>query len=170
MRKSADRTTDVAAHLIGPFCVSVPNAGRRFVRPGTGCFLTSPTARRGFVGGGRITGLRCTATDQEWAVGTGRKARPWPSRSHTAFSRLRAALAVAMDLRAGGLSFVVSPVPGGDGEPLVRAGDEFGVAVYPFVVGQSFGWGEFALPGHLDAVLDLSSRSTPHHGPPACAP
>jgi hypothetical protein len=72
-----------------------------------------------------------------------------------AFSRLRAALAVAMDLRTGGLSFVVSPIPGGDGEPLVRAGDEFGVAVYPFVVGQSFGWGEFALPGHLDAVLDL---------------
>ena len=73
----------------------------------------------------------------------------------SAFWRLRAALAAAVDLRASGLSFVVAPVPAGDGEPLVRAGDEFGVAVYPFVTGQSFGWGEFSGPAHLDAVLDL---------------
>jgi spectinomycin phosphotransferase/16S rRNA (guanine(1405)-N(7))-methyltransferase len=73
----------------------------------------------------------------------------------TAFVRLRAALAAATDLRASGLSFVVAPVPAADGEPLVRAGEEFGLAVYPFVAGQSFAWGEFSGPAHRDAVLDL---------------
>ncbi len=73
----------------------------------------------------------------------------------TAFGRLRAALSAAMDLRASGRSFVVAPVPAAGGEPLVRAGAEFGVAVYPFVAGTSFEWGEFSSPAHRDAVLDL---------------
>ena len=73
----------------------------------------------------------------------------------TAFGRLRAALATAVGLRVSGRSFVVAPVPAGDGEPLVRAGEEFGVAVYPFVAGESFAWGEFSSTAHRDAVVDL---------------
>jgi hypothetical protein len=72
-----------------------------------------------------------------------------------AFGRLRAALAAARDLRACGRTFVVAPVAAGDGEPVIQVGDRFGVAVYPFVDGQSFDWGEFASPGHRLGVLGL---------------
>jgi hypothetical protein len=70
------------------------------------------------------------------------------------FRRLRAALATAMELRASGAAFVVAPAATGDGEPLARVNDGFGVAVYPFVDGQSFRWGEFT-PEHRRAVLPL---------------
>jgi hypothetical protein len=72
-----------------------------------------------------------------------------------AFDRLRACLAAATDLVDCGRTFVVAPLPAADGEPLVRANDQFGVAVYPFVEGQSFEWGEFATPAHRFGVLDL---------------
>jgi spectinomycin phosphotransferase/16S rRNA (guanine(1405)-N(7))-methyltransferase len=69
--------------------------------------------------------------------------------------RLRRALAAAAALRDLGHRFVVAPVPARDGEPVMRAGGRFGVALYPFVEGQSFAWGEFATPAHRRAVLDL---------------
>jgi Phosphotransferase enzyme family len=62
-----------------------------------------------------------------------------------AFERLRRALTAAADLQNQGCEFVIAPVPAERGEVLVRAGDEFGVAVYPFVDGVSFPWGEFSL-------------------------
>jgi spectinomycin phosphotransferase/16S rRNA (guanine(1405)-N(7))-methyltransferase len=71
------------------------------------------------------------------------------------FARLSAALAAAMDLRACGAEFVVAPVPTRDGEPLARVHDRFGVAVYPFADGQSFGPGEFSSPAHRLSVLGL---------------
>jgi aminoglycoside phosphotransferase (APT) family kinase protein len=71
------------------------------------------------------------------------------------FRRLRAALAVARDLHDCGRMFVVAPVPAGDGEPLVRVGDRFGVSVYPFVDGQSFVWGEFSSPEYRLGVVDM---------------
>src|SRR5690349_6787791 len=49
-----------------------------------------------------------------------------------AFGRLHHALAAAVDLRASGLEFVVAPVAARDGEPVVRAGHEFALALYPF--------------------------------------
>lgn len=49
----------------------------------------------------------------------------------------------------------MAPVPAAGGEPLVRAGDQFGVALYPFVDGQSFAWGDFAGPAHRCAMLRL---------------
>lgn len=73
----------------------------------------------------------------------------------TAFARLRAAFAAATDLLASGRTFVVAPMPDVDGEPLARAGHEFAIALYPFVQGQHFGWGEFSSPAHRHAVLDL---------------
>jgi spectinomycin phosphotransferase/16S rRNA (guanine(1405)-N(7))-methyltransferase len=71
------------------------------------------------------------------------------------FARLRAALTAARDLRDHGHAFVVAPVAALDGEPLARTGDRFAVALYPFVVGRSFSWGEFASPDHRRAVVDL---------------
>ena len=75
---------------------------------------------------------------------------PFPA----AYGRLRAALAAAQALRATGREFVVAPLPAGDGEPLTRRGDTFAVAVYPFVAGESFSWGDYA-PEHRRAVFDL---------------
>jgi len=83
-----------------------------------------------------------------------------------ALGRVRAALGAAIDLRACGRSFVVAPVPAVGGEPAVRAGTGFAVALYPFVAGQSFGWGEFSSPAHRRAVLDLV---TAVHTAPAAA-
>ena len=83
------------------------------------------------------------------------------------FARLRAALAAAMDLQACGRTFVVAPVPTRDGEPLARVDGRFGVAVYPFVAGQSFDWGEFSSPGHRLSVLDLLVNM--HTAPPAAS-
>ena len=67
--------------------------------------------------------------------------------------RLRASLRTAVALQRAGLDFVVAPVPSGrpavapggeppdaDGEPALRFGGRFAVAVYPFTEGQSFGW------------------------------
>jgi spectinomycin phosphotransferase/16S rRNA (guanine(1405)-N(7))-methyltransferase len=72
-----------------------------------------------------------------------------------AFGRLRAALAAAADLRNHGHAFVLAPVPAAGGDPLVRVNERFGAAVYPFVDGQSFAWGEFSAPAHRREVLDL---------------
>jgi spectinomycin phosphotransferase/16S rRNA (guanine(1405)-N(7))-methyltransferase len=83
-----------------------------------------------------------------------------------AFDRLRASLAVAVDLRARGCAFVVAPVPASAGEPVVRTRDRFGVALYPYVDGQSFEWGEYASPEHRRAVLDLVAAV---HGAPTAA-
>jgi Phosphotransferase enzyme family len=66
--------------------------------------------------------------------------------------RLRASLWSAVALRGAGLEFVVAPVPAvrpgtpggvpadGAGEPALRFGGRFAVAVYPFTEGQGFGW------------------------------
>ncbi len=82
-----------------------------------------------------------------------------------ALARLRAALAAARDLRDCGVSTVLPPVPARDGELAASADDRFAVAVYPFVTGQSFSWGDFAAPGHRRALLDLVLAV--HTAPPA---
>ncbi len=72
-----------------------------------------------------------------------------------AFGRLRHALAAAVELRASGFCFVVAPIAARDGAPVVRAADDFAVALYPFVAGQSFEWGAFSSLEHRDRVFDL---------------
>jgi aminoglycoside phosphotransferase (APT) family kinase protein len=67
---------------------------------------------------------------------------------------LAAALGAAQDLHAGGLPFVVAPIPTRDGAPLAMLG-RFAVAVYPYVQGRSFDWAEWSSPEHHRAVLDL---------------
>ena len=69
-----------------------------------------------------------------------------------AFVRLRAALAT--DLRDSGATFVIAPLPTRAGQPVVRT-DRFGVALYPYVDGQSHSWGDFSTPAHRRGVLDL---------------
>jgi hypothetical protein len=87
------------------------------------------------------------------------------------FARLRASLRAAADLRDAGCAFVVAPAPAGadrgtpagrgvsgegdDGEPVVRLGARFAVAVYPFVAGQSFTWGDGRSPEHRLGVLGM---------------
>ena len=85
----------------------------------------------------------------------------------TAFGRLRASLATAVELRAAGLDFVVAPVTARDGAPLAPAGQRFGVAVYPWIDGQSFDWGDFPGQEHRQAVLDMLAAI--HAATPAAA-
>jgi aminoglycoside phosphotransferase (APT) family kinase protein len=73
----------------------------------------------------------------------------------TAFDRLRAALVTARALHDHGGTFAVAPIPALDGASVVRAGERFGVALYPYVDGQSFVWGEPTPPEHRRAVLDM---------------
>lgn len=72
----------------------------------------------------------------------------------TGYDRLRASLRAARALRAAGRDFVVAPLAARDGEPLIRLGDSFAVAVYPYVVGESFEWDSYT-PEHRRAVLDM---------------
>jgi hypothetical protein len=83
-----------------------------------------------------------------------------------AFGRLRASLSAGLDLRACGADFVVAPVRTRGGEPLARANDRFALALYPFVEGRSFSWGDFSEDSLRPALLDLLVRI---HGAPARA-
>jgi hypothetical protein len=72
-----------------------------------------------------------------------------------AFDRLTASLSAARALRAAGREFVVAPVSTVDGAIVARLGPTFAVAVYPFVEGRSFDWGDFTTPAQRDAVRDM---------------
>jgi spectinomycin phosphotransferase/16S rRNA (guanine(1405)-N(7))-methyltransferase len=101
--------------------------------------VTDAAGERWFVTADELAGKRLTAGEPLTA----------------GLRRLRAALAAAMDLRDAGLAFVVAPVPARDGEPLAQVAGTFGLAVYPFLDGQSFTWGGPTPPGHRRAVLDM---------------
>ncbi|WP_155375317.1 phosphotransferase enzyme family protein [Catellatospora vulcania] len=79
--------------------------------------------------------------------------------------RLRGSLRAARELSDGGLSFVVAPVAARDGEPLVRTGRQYTLALYPHLDGRSFSWGEYDTPGHREAVLEMVIAV--HGGPEA---
>jgi len=72
-----------------------------------------------------------------------------------AFARLHAALATAHDLRRAGYDFVVAPIPTTARAPVVRIDRRYAVALYPYVDGEHFDWGEFASPAHLRGLLDM---------------
>jgi hypothetical protein len=72
-----------------------------------------------------------------------------------AFDRLHAALAAPAALREHGRAFAVAPVAGADGRYLARFDDRYAVALYPYLDGQRFSWGEFSTPGHRRATLDM---------------
>jgi spectinomycin phosphotransferase/16S rRNA (guanine(1405)-N(7))-methyltransferase len=83
-----------------------------------------------------------------------------------AYQRLWTSLVTARELRAHGLGFVVAPVDTRSGEPLARIDERFVAALYPFVDGTSFGWGDFSGPDHRRALLDLVAAV---HTAPAAA-
>ena len=87
----------------------------------------------------------------------------------TAFARLRVALTTAQDLRDAGCDFVVAPVPTTAQAPLLQIDHRYAVALYPFVVGESYASGEFSTPAHRRGVLDMvvtlhtvPTTATPH--------
>lgn len=89
--------------------------------------------------------------------------------SDAAFGRLRAALATAADLRDAGCTFVVAPIPTSAGAALARVDGRFAVALYPYIEGESYLWGEFSTQAHRRSVLDLvvalhsvPATATPH--------
>jgi hypothetical protein len=71
------------------------------------------------------------------------------------YQRVRASLAAATALAGSGCAFVAAPVPARDGQPLARAGEQFAIAVYRFIDGQSFPWGDFSTPEHRQAMLAM---------------
>lgn len=79
------------------------------------------------------------------------------------YDRLRAALAAAQALRAAGHDFVLAPLPDRSGEPLVALENAYTLAVYPYVVGESFDW-DNCPPEHRRVVLDLLLAV--HRAPP----
>ena len=65
------------------------------------------------------------------------------------FRQLEASLRSAADVPVA-----VAPIPTPSGAPFVRVG-RFAVTLYPFVVGESFAWGEWRSDSHRRAALDL---------------
>jgi aminoglycoside phosphotransferase (APT) family kinase protein len=110
--------------------------------------LTDGAGRRWFATADELAGKRLTADET----------------LDSAFGRLAAALATAAALRAHGCAFVLAPVAAADGATLARSGDHFAVALYPFVHGQSFEWGDFPSPAHREAMLEMLIAV---HGAPA---
>jgi len=76
------------------------------------------------------------------------------------FARLTAALRCAAEV-----PIAIAPVPTHLGEPLARVG-RFAVALYPFVEGESFGFGDFRDADHRQATLNMVvavHRTPPNH-------
>jgi spectinomycin phosphotransferase/16S rRNA (guanine(1405)-N(7))-methyltransferase len=77
------------------------------------------------------------------------------------FTRLSAALRSAADV-----AVAIAPTLTRLGEPLARVG-RFAVALYPFVAGESFDFGDYRDEGHRHATLDMVI--TVHGSPPTHA-
>ena len=86
---------------------------------------------------------------------------------HVAFEGLCRALDTACALRAGGLEFVVAPIPAPGGGSVWRLGDRHAVAVFPFVRASAGRFGEYRSVGERAAVVDVLVRL--HRVPPAVA-
>jgi hypothetical protein len=95
-------------------------------------------------------GLRWFATLDELPVKRRSRADPLD----LVFDRLRRSLTAAAELRAAGLDFVLAPVPTVASPLLVRLSEEFSLALYPFVEGRSYVWGEHFSAEHRRAMLD----------------
>lgn len=69
--------------------------------------------------------------------------------------RLGAALDAARALRDAGATFVVAPVPTAGGATVSRVSARYTAAVYPYVAGESYRFGDFSGDDHRDAVLAM---------------
>lgn len=96
-------------------------------------------------------------------LGTKREREAEPD--FAAYERLRAALATASALHASGGAFVVAPIPTKHNQPVVQLTRGYAAALYPYVEGESYSFGEFSSPEHRHSVLQLVVRV--HRAPPA---
>lgn len=74
------------------------------------------------------------------------------------FRRLRAALSAARVIADRGLEFVVAPARAVDGSVVRHVEDRYAAAVYPFIDGTSYPYGDFPTVEHRDAVLEMLAR------------
>lgn len=106
---------------------------------------------------GRLTYRPVGFGSHHWTVGT-----DWFATvdEDPDFRQLEAALRSAADVPVA-----VAPVPARSGAVVVRQG-RFAVALYPFVAGESFEWGDYRDDEHRRAALDLVlavHRTPPRH-------
>jgi len=111
---------------------------------------------------GDARGTRWFATADELAARRRSRSEPLDQ----VFGRLSASLAIPVALSDLGRTFAVAPIPDARGEPLRRLTDDFSLALYPFIDGQSFRWGEFRTMEHRRGLLDMI---TSVHTAPAAA-
>ena len=74
------------------------------------------------------------------------------------FQRLRAALSAARVIADEGLDFVVAPVRAADDTVVRRVDDRFAAAVYPFIDGRRYLYGDFQTVDHRDAVMGMVAQ------------
>ena len=74
------------------------------------------------------------------------------------FRRLHASMNAARVVADDGLEFVVAPVRTVDNAVVSRLDDRFAAAVYPFVDGTSYPYGDFPAIEHRDAVIAMIAR------------
>jgi spectinomycin phosphotransferase/16S rRNA (guanine(1405)-N(7))-methyltransferase len=77
---------------------------------------------------------------------------------NTVFQRLRTALSAARVIADQGLDFVVAPIRAGDDTVLRRVEDRYAAAVYPFIDGTSYPYGDFQTTEHRDVVLGMVTQ------------
>ncbi len=75
-----------------------------------------------------------------------------------AFQRLRAALSAARVAADRGLDFVVAPMRAANEAVVARVNDRYAAALYPFLDGTSYPFGDFRTVAHRDAVLGMVAR------------
>jgi Phosphotransferase enzyme family len=79
-------------------------------------------------------------------------------RRDAVFQRLRAALSAARVAADRGLDFVVAPIRAADDDVVGRIDDRYAAAVYPFLDGTTYRYGDFRTVAHRDAVLGMVAR------------
>jgi hypothetical protein len=100
-----------------------------------------------------------TADDLDW--------KPWLGDTRDlAFDGLRRAFDTAVALGESGLDFVIAPIPTNRGEPVCRFGDQYTVALFPFVDGQAGTFGHYET---VDRSALLTMLAELHEATPSVA-
>ena len=79
-------------------------------------------------------------------------------RRDAVFQRLRAALSASRVAADRDLDFVVAPIRATDDAVVARVSDRYAAAVYPFLDGTCYPFGDFPTVAHRDAVLGMVAR------------
>jgi spectinomycin phosphotransferase/16S rRNA (guanine(1405)-N(7))-methyltransferase len=86
------------------------------------------------------------------------KKRRVDDRRDVVFQRLRAALSAARVAADCGLDFVAAPIRAADDAVVARVNERYAAAVYPFLGGTCYPFGDFETVAHRDAVLGMVVR------------